>query len=250
MRKNPSSLSAQEDRLHKDQGTSLQKPVQKERTQSPPQLLEQMVGARIAQLKKVLQEELQIDAIQLESWCAEHASIPAEKMLMLLTKAKRYGLNPTFGEIACEMSDEFGWQVYIPIDGWMSLIARQPSFQGMVFAHAQQEEHGVPIWMECSIYRTDRVVPMTVREYFSEVKTQHPAWQQMPRRMLRHKTLQQCARLAFGICASELYFSEFQEPSLQTQKPNEGHSQDTHLTRGRDLLKQRLMRVNPVVLAQ
>ena len=40
---------------------------------------------------------------------------------------------------------------------------------------------------------------MTVREYLSEVRTDHTIWQQMPRRMLRHKTLQQCARLAFGI---------------------------------------------------
>jgi hypothetical protein len=35
--------------------------------------------------------------------------------------------------------------------------------------------------------------------YLSEVRTDHAIWQQIPRRMLRHKTLQQCARLAFGI---------------------------------------------------
>jgi hypothetical protein len=45
---------------------------------------------------------------------------------------------------------------------------------------------------------------MTVREYLSEVKTNHPAWQQIPRRMLRYKALQQCARLSFGISTPEL----------------------------------------------
>ena len=60
--------------------------------------------------------------------------------------------------------------------------------------------------MECTIHRSDRVVPMTVREYLSEVKTNHPAWQKFPRRMLRYKALQQCARLAFGISTPE--FSE------------------------------------------
>jgi hypothetical protein len=98
---------------------------------------------------------------------------------MVVTKAKRCGLNPTFGEIACGMSDEFSWQIYILIYSWMSPIAWQPSFQGMVFAHAGQEEHGVPISMECSIYSTDRVVPMTVRKYSSEVKTQQPSGKQM-----------------------------------------------------------------------
>jgi hypothetical protein len=68
--------------------------------------------------------------------------------------------------------------------------------------------------MECTIYRSDRVVPMTVREHLSEVKTNHPAWQQIPRRMLRYKALQQCARLAFGISAPEL--SEPKQSNHQT----------------------------------
>ena len=35
------------------------------------------------------------------------------------------------------------------------------------------------------------------------MKTEHTAWQQMPRRMLRHRAMQQCARLAFGITVPE-----------------------------------------------
>ena len=35
------------------------------------------------------------------------------------------------------------------------------------------------------------------------MKTEHIAWQQMPRRMLRHRAMQQCARLAFGITVPE-----------------------------------------------
>ena len=134
-------------------------------------------------------------------------------MLTLLTHAKRYGLNPILGEIACDYSDELGWQVYIPIDGWVTLILREPNFQGITFTQAEKEEQEVPIWMECTIYRSDRVVPMTVREYLSEVKTNHPAWQQIPRRMLRYKALQQCARLSFGISAPEL--SESKHCNLQ-----------------------------------
>jgi hypothetical protein len=42
-----------------------------------------------------------------------------------------------------------------------------------------------------------------IKEYFEEVKTEHITWTSMPRRMLRHRTIQQCARIAFGISAPE-----------------------------------------------
>jgi ABC-type hemin transport system ATPase subunit len=58
--------------------------------------------------------------------------------------------------------------------------------------------------MECTIYRNDRILPIVVKEYLEEVMTNHPSWQQMPRRMLRHRVIQQCARLAFGISAQEV----------------------------------------------
>lgn len=58
---------------------------------------------------------------------------------------------------------------------------------------------GIPTWMECTIYRNDRILPIVIKEYFAEVRNNSPFWQQMPRRMLRHKVIQQCARLTFGI---------------------------------------------------
>jgi hypothetical protein len=62
---------------------------------------------------------------------------------------------------------------------------------------------GIPTWMECAIYRNDRILPIVIKEYFEEVRTDHPSWQQMPRRMLRHRVIQQCARLAFNISSIE-----------------------------------------------
>ena len=58
-------------------------------------------------------------------------------------------------------------------------------------------------FVRCEIYRNDRILPIVVKEYLEEVMTNHPSWQQMPRRMLRHRVIQQCARLAFGISAQE-----------------------------------------------
>lgn len=214
MKKNLALLHMREDLLQTDYSVSTHKTARPGCRRPVSTEVNQSTGAQIAQLKEYLVKELKIDAIELDNWCVQQETSPIKTMLTLLTHAKRYGLNPILGEIACDYSDELGWQVYLPIDGWIALILREPNFQGMVFTQAEREEYGLPIWMECTIYRSDRVVPMTVREYLSEVKTNHPAWQQIPRRMLRYKALQQCARLSFGISAPEL--SESKQSNHQT----------------------------------
>lgn len=93
--------------------------------------------------------------------------------------------------------------MYIPIDRWIALIHREQSFQGLIFHQSRENENGITIWMECTIYQSDLTYTITVREYYVELKKDHPMRQTMPRRMLRHKTLQQCARLAFGISIPE-----------------------------------------------
>ena len=214
MKKKLTLLHIREDLLQTDQPASSQKLARPEPRRSVSTEVNQSIGAQIAQLKECLVNNLKIDTIELDNWCVQQETIPIKTLVNLLTHAKRYGLNPILGEISCDYSDELGWQVYLPIDGWITLIQREASFQGMTFTQAETEEQELPIWMECTIYRSDRVVPMTVREYLSEVKTNHPAWQKFPRRMLRYKALQQCARLAFGISVPEL--SESKQSSHQT----------------------------------
>jgi hypothetical protein len=204
MKKNLALLHMREDLLQTDYSVSTHKTARPGRKHPESTVVNQPISAQIAQLKECLVNDLKINTIEFENWYAQQETIPIKTMLTLLTHAKRYGLNPILGEIACDYSNELGWQVYIPIDGWVTLILREPNFQGMTFTQAEKEEQEVPIWMECTIYRSDRVVPMTVREYLSEVKTNHPAWQQIPRRMLRYKALQQSARLSFGISTPEL----------------------------------------------
>ena len=81
----------------------------------------------------------------------------------------------------------------------MRLINQDPQFAAMTFKESSELELGIPLWMECSIYRHDRILPITVKEYSAEIKTEHLLWKTMPRRMLRHRSIQQCARLAFNI---------------------------------------------------
>ena len=112
-------------------------------------------------------------------------------------------LDPLCEEIGFTQYDDGHWQVFITIEGCSKLLNQHPQFNGLVFNQADTLVEGVPEWIECSIYRRDRIMPITVREYLKEVRSEKEIWQKMPRRMLRHRALQQCARLAMGIAFIE-----------------------------------------------
>ena len=139
----------------------------------------------------------------LSAWFSQYPQLSEVSQETCLRLIAEYRLNPRADEIDLVQFEEGRWQVFITINGWAKLINAHPAFCGIEFSEASELDQGVPIWMGCAIYRTDRVKPIEVKEYFSEMKTEHAAWQQMPRRMLRHRAMQQCARLAFGITVPE-----------------------------------------------
>lgn len=146
---------------------------------------------------------LGIDVGELKDWMYRK-DLPTELFDSFISLTKRYRLNPLLGHLDWELLPDTGYEIFITIDGWITLIHQETSFAGITFTQSGETEDGVPLWMECSIYRTNLIQPITVREYYAELKTEHPIWERMPRRMLRHKTLQQCARLAFGIAVPEI----------------------------------------------
>ena len=101
-------------------------------------------------------------------------------------------------EVALALYEDGHWQAYITVEGYSKMLNCHPGFDGIVFTESPEVTNGVPIWMECMIYRKDRRLPIVIREYFEEVKGEQAIWQKMPRRMLRHRVMQQCARLAIG----------------------------------------------------
>jgi hypothetical protein len=118
----------------------------------------------------------------------------------LLLTAKQYCLSPLNREIfMVESGPEALPLIVVGVDGWSKIMNRHPHFSGMQFQESAEHSGGIPIWMECEIYRKDRVVPLKVREYFDEARSDHMAWITHPRRMLRHKCMVQCARIAFGL---------------------------------------------------
>ena len=139
---------------------------------------------------------LGIDEGELKAWIDLQIEVPAKTILTLLRSMQSLHLDPLCDEIGFTQYDDGQWQVFITIEGCSKLLNQHPQFNGLVFNQADTLIDGVPEWMECTIHRKDRTVPTTVREYLTEVRGENPIWQKMPRRMLRHRALQQCVRLA------------------------------------------------------
>lgn len=87
----------------------------------------------------------------------------------------------------------------LSVDGWSRIINSHAQFDGMSFHEPEAAPGELPVYCECTIYRKDRKVATTVREYMSEANTGASAWLTHPRRMLRHKAMTQCARICFGL---------------------------------------------------
>jgi len=147
---------------------------------------------------------LVIDELELKAWVDLQIELPAKTILTLLRMMQNLHLDPLKEEIGFTQYEDGHWQVFISIDGYSKLLNEHRQFNGLVFNQADTLIEGVPEWIECSIFRRDRMIPITVREYFVEVRNSHELWQKMPRRMLRHRALQQCVRLAIG-CSSFSY---------------------------------------------
>lgn len=113
-----------------------------------------------------------------------------DQMTALLLVAQQYNLNPFTKEIYA-FPDKGGIVPVVGVDGWSRIINEHPQFDGMDFESDNEQ-------CTCIIYRKDRSHPIRVTEYMMECKRTTGPWSSHPRRMLRHKAMIQCARLAFG----------------------------------------------------
>ena len=114
------------------------------------------------------------------------------QMVALLVVSNQYGLNHWTKEIYAFPDSNNGIVPVVGVDGWSRIINNHPQFDGMEFV--QDDES-----CTCIIYRKDRTHAIKVTEYMAECKRANTKpWQSHPRRMLRHKAMIQCARLAFG----------------------------------------------------
>lgn len=114
-----------------------------------------------------------------------------EQMMALLIVADQHGLNPFTKEIYAFEDSHKGVVPVVGVDGWARIINSHKQFDGMDFDHDAES-------CTCRMYRKDRSHPIEVTEYLDECKRNTGPWNSHPRRMLRHKAMIQCARVAFS----------------------------------------------------
>lgn len=114
------------------------------------------------------------------------------QMTALLIVANQYGLNPWTKEIYAFPDKNNGIVPVVGVDGWARIINGNVQFDGMEFEQDDDK-------CTCKIYRKDRSRPTAVTEFMKECRRPGVGpWGSHPMRMLRHKAMIQCARLAFG----------------------------------------------------
>jgi phage recombination protein Bet len=119
-----------------------------------------------------------------------------EELLSFVVTANQYGLNPFTREIYAFPARNGGIQPVVSVDGWIKMMNSHPQFDGIQFT--TEDKDGKPFSVTATIHLKDRTHPVEVTEYFRECRRNTEPWKVNPRRMLRHKALIQCARVAFG----------------------------------------------------
>ena len=143
-----------------------------------------------------------------------------EELISVMLVAKRFDLDPFSKEIYAVPGRSGGpIRPVIAYDGWLKILFRQPNFDGYDWKFSDETytpdlyKSPVPVWCECTIYDKVRSHPITVREYFDEVArpqirvakdgrrylASDSPWVQMPKRMLRTKTVIQAIRNSYAI---------------------------------------------------
>ncbi|UIV46261.1 phage recombination protein Bet [Escherichia coli] len=122
------------------------------------------------------------------------------QFIALLIVANQYGLNPWTKEIYAFPDKQNGIVPVVGVDGWSRIINENQQFDGMDFEQDNES-------CTCRIYRKTAIIRSALPSGWMNAAANHskPAkaeksrpWQSHPKRMLRHKAMIQCARLAFG----------------------------------------------------
>lgn len=123
-----------------------------------------------------------------------------EEFHALLIVANEFQLNPLLKQIyAYKAKDGGGIVPVVSVDGWIKIInGKKDELDGLDFDD-EDDEDGKPISKTCIMYVQGKSRPIRIKERYRECYRNTGPWNQMPHRMLRHKALIQCARVAFGL---------------------------------------------------
>jgi phage recombination protein Bet len=160
---------------------------------------------------------------------AFRGNVSDAQMIALMVVANQYKLNPWTKEIYAFPDRNNGIVPVVGVDGWSRIINDHPQFDGMEFEQNESQ-------CTCIIYRKDRTRPIKVTEYMAECRRAETGpWKSHPMRMLRHKAMIQCARIAFGY--GGIYDQDEASVIAQTINPDTGEISEAKVPTGRPELE-------------
>ena len=123
-------------------------------------------------------------------------NVSNEHLAAFLMVAKEHDLNPMTEQIHAFPS-KGGVKAMIGVDGYIALANRHPQMDGMQTI-LNRDTDGKVYSATCTIHRKAREHPPVIEEDLAECRRDTAPWKQHPNRMLRHKAIMQCVRVAFG----------------------------------------------------
>ena len=150
------------------------------------------------------------DLIDALKQTAFKSNVSDAQLAALLIVANQYKLNPWTKEIYAFPGRNNDIIPVVSVDGWARIINSHPQFDGIEFDENDEK-------CTCIIYRKDRSHPVKITEYMSECRRATEPWKTHSHRMLRHKALIQCARIAFSYAG--IYDSDEAERIAENTEP-------------------------------
>ena len=166
-------------------------------TQSQPKSITEKVATRYGMSGPALQQTLA------KTIFPNAKAATNEQVAALLIVADQYDLNPFTKEIYA-FPQGGGIVPIVGVDGWYKLLHRDPNLSGVQVEFNYKDS--TLFSATARIYKKDWEHPIEVTELMEECKRNTPAWKNQPHRMLRHRALAQCIRIACGL--SGLYMEE------------------------------------------
>ena len=137
--------------------------------------------------------------------CFKDGAASDAQLILLLTIAKKYDLNPLAREVHAFINEKRGnaMEISIGLDGWIKIATRHVQFNGYE-ATPILNEQGVLTGIDMRMHRKDWAYPGVYTAWMDEwlVAGKQGAksnWEQYPRHRLFGKAFQECARFTFGI---------------------------------------------------
>ncbi len=149
-----------------------------------------------------------------KSTCFPEGAASDGQLMMLLSFAKTYDLNPLASECYAFIDKKGRMHVGVQVDGWSKIANRQENFDGQEIEY-ENDANGNVIAITSKTFVKGRAHPTIYRAVMKEWKRATDVWNSMPSHQLFIKARDEGIRFAFGVPA----YDPDDEERFKTNQP-------------------------------